>query len=243
MVAESLKKKVGGQLVANLLNEGIDVSDIGIEPDTRSGLAVITLDQEAENTIVVSPGANSTLTTEEVLASEHLRNAKVVLAQLEVPLEAVMAAANVATGLFCLNAAPARILPTELLENVDILIVNRAELATLTGVMIESIDWVTSTARLIHGPATIVVTLGAEGAVVVEESGTEHISAPVVDALDSTGAGDALCGVLAAALAEGMSVQAALHHGVTAGALAASSHGALAAMPRRADIEAVANRD
>ncbi|MCI0678168.1 MAG: ribokinase [Actinobacteria bacterium] len=233
---------IGLSLVEGLRTEGIDVTGVGIEPGTRSGLAVITLDREGENTIVVSPGANAMLTVSDVLAGARLRETRLVLTQLEIPLETVMAAARETAGVFCLNAAPARALPSELLEQVDILLVNRTELATLTGVMADTIDGIGSTARLIHGP-TIVVTLGAEGALIVDSDGMSHVEAPLVDPLDTTGAGDAFCGVLAAALAEGMTLGEAARLAVTAGALATTRAGAMTAMPRRDEIEALVTRD
>jgi ribokinase len=233
----------GARLIGDLVSEGIDVGDVGTEAGMRSGLAVITLDGAGENTIVVSPGANASLSAEDVLASAHLREAKVVLCQLEVPVEAISAAATGSTGLFCLNAAPAQDLPADLLEVVDLLIVNRAEVAAITGVMAEDLDRVASTAGLIRGPARVVVTLGADGVMMVDEEGARHVPTPEVDVVDTTGAGDALCGVLAASLAQGMGVDHAIRLAVAAGALATTRMGAMTAMPRRTEIEALAARD
>jgi ribokinase len=243
MVGKVGDDDLGARMVTILESEGVGVESVGIEAGTGTGLAVITLDEQGENTIVVSPGANSTLTSEAVRASGSLAEAKVLLAQLEVPLEAVMAGAEATQGIFCLNAAPARELPTELLERVDILIVNRPELAMLTGVMAESPDWASSTARLIQGPGAVVVTLGAEGAVIVDESGTTAVPAPAVDVVDTTGAGDALCGALAAELAAGATLEAAVRTAVTAGAIATTRRGAIPSMPNREEVEALATPD
>jgi ribokinase len=159
-----------------------------------------------------------------------------VLAQLEVPLEAVEAAASAAAGLFILNAAPARELPRGLLERVDVLVLNRSELAVMTGVMSERAEWVGSTARLIEGPGTVVVTLGPEGAVVVVGPEVTHLESPVVEVVDTTGAGDAFCGALAASLAGGKNFIDAATWAVAAGALACSRAGAHASMPTAAEI-------
>ena len=241
----------GRALTRALADEGIDVGGVGVDPVAPTGLAVITLDDQAENTIVVSPGANSSLSPEWVEASPFLRSAPAVLAQLEVPLQAVEAAASIAAGLFILNAAPARELPRGLLERVDVLVLNRSELAMLTGVMSERADRVGSTARLIEGPGSVVVTLGAKGAVVISRwevtvgaerpavfSGSEvtHVESPPVEVVDTTGAGDAFCGALAASLAGGKTFIDAVTWAVAAGALACSRAGAQAAMPTAAEI-------
>ncbi|HEX9762129.1 MAG TPA: ribokinase [Acidimicrobiia bacterium] len=241
----------GRALTRALADEGIDVGGVGVDPVAPTGLAVITLDDQAENTIVVSPGANCSLSPEWVEASPFLRSAPTVLAQLEVPLQAVEAAASIAAGLFILNAAPARELPRGLLERVDVLVLNRSELAMLTGVMSERVDRVGSTARLIEGPGSVVVTLGAKGAVVISRwevtvgaerpavfSGSEvtHLESPVVEVVDTTGAGDAFCGALAASLAGGKTFIEAVTWAVAAGALACSRAGAQAAMPTAAEI-------
>jgi ribokinase len=226
----------GRALTRSLADEGIDVGGVGIDPVAPTGLAVITLDDQAENTIVVSPGANSSVSPEWVEASPFLRLAPAVLAQLEVPLEAVEAASSIAAGLFILNAAPARELPRGLLERVDVLVLNRSELAMLTGVMSERADRVGSTARLIEGPGSVVVTLGPEGAVVVTGSDVTHLESPMVEVVDTTGAGDAFCGALAASLAGGKTFIDAVTWAVAAGALACSRAGAQASMPTAAEI-------
>jgi ribokinase len=109
--------------------------------------------------------------------------------------------------------------------------------------MAESPDWASSTARLIQGPGAVVVTLGADGAVIVDDSGTTAVAAPVVDVVDTTGAGDALCGALAAELSAGSDLESAVRTAVRAGALATTRRGAIAAMPGRAEVEALPASD
>jgi ribokinase len=233
----------GRGLVRLLEAEGLDTTEVGVDPAEPTGLAVITLDEAAENVIVVSPGANHALGRDRVAASRHLAGAKVVLAQLEVPIGAVDAAAKACTGLFCLNPAPAQELAPELLARVDVLVVNRSELGALTGVMADRPEWAGTTARLIEGPKIVVVTMGGEGAVMVAGSEVTHLESPTVEVVDTTGAGDAFCGVLAAALAGGIPMEAAVRRAVAAGALATTRPGAQAAMPRLSEIEALLGGD
>lgn len=229
----------GDALRAALHEEGIDLECLGTDPDAPTGLAVITVDDQAENSIVVSPGANSKLSAEHLLACEDmLANARVVLAQLEVPLETVAAAAEACTGVFCLNPAPARDLPSGLLERVDVLIPNRSELATLVSrQMPEDLDDVTAMARAIEGPSAIVVTLGSDGALVVEDKLVTEVPSPRINPVDTTGAGDAFCGALGEALSRDLGLVDAVRWAAKAGALATTRHGAQAAMPTREEME------
>jgi ribokinase len=229
----------GRALVRLLATEGIDTTGVAIDPVTPTGLAVVTLDEAAENVIVVSPGANAMLSPHQVRAVSRLGTARVVLAQLEIPIESVMTAAEISTGVFCLNPAPAQELPPELLSKVEVLVVNRTELATLTGVMSDRPEWVGSTARLIQGPGTVVVTMGGEGAVVVTATEMTHVESPTVEVVDTTGAGDAFCGFLAASLAEGLPMETAVERAVVAGALATTRPGAQASMPTRDEVDAM----
>ncbi len=232
----------GKTLRGALQDEGIDVSGVGVDPDTPSGLAMITVDENAENTIVVSPGANAKLNPEH-LDSEPVANARVVLAQLEIPLETVSAAARMATGVFVLNPAPAQELPDDLLAEVDILVPNRSELGVLTGrgepVTVEAAA--AAAAALRHGGATV-VTLGAAGALVVDGEESTVVPAPVVDPVDPTGAGDAFCGALAVLLSRGTDLVGAVTVAVLAGALATTRPGAQSAMPTAAEVETASKR-
>ena len=125
----------GETLVRGLEHENVDVSSVDMDPRAATGIAVITIDDEAENTIVISPGANSELGPEHIEANRELiSGAGVVLAQLEVPTETVLAAARIVTGVFCLNPAPASPMPEELLQRTDVLVPNRSELGVLAGV-------------------------------------------------------------------------------------------------------------
>jgi ribokinase len=138
-----------------------------------------------------------------------------------------------------LNPAPALPLPDQLLALVDILVPNQTELVLLAGVTEPcSYDESIAAARSISGPGAVVVTLGAEGALVVAGREVEHIPAPAVEAVDTTGAGDAFCGALAEALARGEQLIAAVDRAVHAGAIATTKVGAQSALPTRAELEA-----
>ncbi|MGA0878666.1 MAG: ribokinase [Ilumatobacteraceae bacterium] len=199
--------------------------------DGPTGRALIAVDGGAENCIVVVPGANAHLTMSAVESHRRiLERARVVLCQLEVPLESVEAALAIAKAggaRTILNPAPARALPTGLLGLCDVIVPNQHEVAMLGG----------TSALLDAGVGAVVVTLGARGIRVVTRDGENDIPPYVVRAVDTTGAGDAACGALAAALALGHDLVTAARRASAAGALAATRHGAVPSLPYREDID------
>lgn len=225
---------VGDELRTGLSADGIDVSHLASDRDAPSGLALITVDARGENAIVVSPGANGRVGAADVeAAADVLATADVVLLQLEIPMEAVMAAAALArNGIVVLNPAPAQHLPPQLLERVDVLVPNRHELTELTG----SPD--PASAADLPVPF-VVVTMGAAGAAVVDHGALTLVPAVPVDVVDTTGAGDAFCGALATFLAAGDDIHTAVGAAAGAGALAATATGARTAMPRSAELGAL----
>lgn len=230
----------GRVLIDALQEEGVDTEGITVDEQVPTGLAVITVDSSAENTIVVSPGANQSLTPRDVTAhADTISSAGLVLAQLEVPLKTVMAAAEIARGRFCLNPAPSRKLPQELLQMVDVLIPNRSELAALAGVD-EPVgqDEINAAVDMIEFDGAIVVTLGADGAMVFESGAAVHAPAPGVEAVDPTGAGDAFCGALVHGLAHGDDLESAVGGAVVVGALATTRRGAQPSMPTSDQVNA-----
>lgn len=231
---------VGGRLLREALGEeNIDTSGVGTDADLPTGLAVITIDSTAENTIVVSPGANSRLSPTHVRnQSDVIAAARVLLVQLEVPLDALVAAAGLATGIVCVNPAPATDLPIELLSRVDVLVPNRTELATLAGTEVpEDAAQASAAAQRLETSGAVVVTLGGEGALLVAEGRAQHIPAPRVEAVDPTGAGDAFCGALAQSLSRGAQLDTAVERAVVAGAIAATRPGAQAALPDSGEVD------
>jgi ribokinase len=191
------------------------------------------VDREGENTIIVSPGANGGVGASDVQAAQGLLGeAAVTLLQLEIPQAAVDAALRAAGGTVVLNPAPARPLAAEALAKIDVLVPNRGELGLLAGAG-EPADAgeAVALARALPGPRAIVVTLGAEGALVVDGSRVERVPAPAVEAVDATGAGDAFCGALADALSRGAELVEAARWSVAAAALSVERTGAQDGMP------------
>lgn len=208
--------------------EGIDVSGLSVADGVATGRAVITVDDSGENSIVVVPGAN---------ASAHVGDlpaATVVLAQLEIPVATVIAAfavARTAGSRTVLNPAPVPVggLPDELLSLCDILVPNEHEVELLGGV----------DELLASGVAAVVVTQGAAGVTVTEapDATTWSVEAFEVDPVDTTGAGDAFCGALAARLAAGADLRPAVRYAAAGGALATTIAGAVPSLPHAVDIE------
>jgi ribokinase len=231
---------VGAGLCAALESDGVERSAVRVLTDVPTGTALIAVDPEGENTIVVSPGANARIDAGGVeAAADVLRRAAVCLLQLEVPLEAVIRASELAGGTVVLNPAPARALPAALLERVDVLVPNRSELAILAERdEARELDDVAALARSIDGPGAVVVTLGADGALVVSEGSAVHVSAVKVSPVDTTGAGDCFCGALADALARGEGLEAAVRWSVRAAAVSTTRRGAQDSLPMRAEVEA-----
>lgn len=231
----------GASLVKGLEADGVDVSAIGMDGQAGTGIAVITIDSRAENTIVISPGANMELAPHHIEAHRDLiAGAALVLAQLEVPVDTVLAAAQITSGIFCLNPAPARPIPADLLAHVDVLVPNRSELGVLAGVdEPRTAAEAVAAARKLRRKGPTVITLGADGAVVVDGDKSETFTAPAVEPVDPTGAGDAFCGALGTMLARGRELREAVAWAVAAGAVAVTRRGAQTAMPTIEETEAL----
>jgi len=231
----------GRHLLESLGSDGVDTSPVTVAQQERSGIAVITVDGHGENTIVVDPGANGAFTPDllEVVA-DPVRAARLVLLQLEIPLDTVAAAVAMASGIVVLNPAPAADLDRDVLAAVDVLVPNATELARLTGSSVPSSPHEAVTmARLLEGPRAVVVTLGSDGAVVVSDGDDEHVPAPQIDPVDSTAAGDAFCGGLADALARGDPLPTAAQWAVRCGAVAATRWGAQGSLPTTDEVLAL----
>ena len=227
----------GASLLAGLDAAGVERSEVATDPLVPTGLALITVGGDGENMIVVSPGANGLVRAADVAAAPSIAVAAVTLLQLEVPLEAVTAAARVSTGTVILNPAPASPLPAALLAEVDVLVPNRTELALLAGgATPATIEDAVAMARSIDGPDAVVVTMGADGALVVTRRDAEHVPAIPVDAVDATAAGDSFCGALADALVRGLGLADAVEWAVAAGAITVTRPGAQSSLPTRDEV-------
>lgn len=219
---------VGEELTAQLADEGIDVAGVRTVAGA-SGMAMITIDEHGENSIVVGSGANSSVVIDGA-ASDRVASASTVLTQLEIPMTAVLDSLRVATGTCIVNAAPAVPLPAELLGATDVLIVNEVEMVEVAG----SSD--PQAARGL-GVGTVVMTLGERGAQVVTAGDVAYVPAPEVSVRDTTGAGDTFCGAFAAAMDAGHGVFDAAASGVVAGSMATTRIGAREAMPSRSQLD------
>jgi ribokinase len=239
MVGMVGRDDAGNRLLAALDAAGVGTATVRRSPSLATGLALIMVDDAAENTIVVIPAANGALSPDD-LDSAVIGSAAVVLLQLEIPLETVEAAVGLARGKVVLNPAPAHPLPASLLSRVDVLVPNRTELALLAGAELPTtVEEAAVLARSLSGPRGVVVTLGAEGALVVAGGQATHVPAPRVNAVDPTGAGDAFCAGLADALVDGADLVAATRWAVRCGAAAVTRRGAQASLPTRAEVEAL----
>jgi ribokinase len=233
---------VGEQIRGDLRDRGVDVSQVRTTPGARSGGATIAVNPSGENLILVDPGANAELRPADILG-DVLDQAAAVLLQLEIPVETVAAAARIAGVPVVLNPAPAVPLDSDLLAHVNVLVPNQTELALLAGAAPPAgLAATAALARKLPGTLDVVVTLGADGALVVPRDGgpVTHIAAPVVTAVDATGAGDCFCGTLAVALAGGISLADAARVSVAAAALSVTGAGARGLLPGRGEAEALA---
>lgn len=230
----------GARITAALEQAGIDSSNVTVDDVAPSGMAFITVDGTGENMIVVSPGANATLSIRDLeRGADTITDARVLLLQLEVPLDVVHHAAALCRGTVVLNPAPAADLSAGLLEAVDVLVPNRTELATLSGTE-PAADFDAIASQLDALPvAAGVVTLGADGALVRADGRTTLVPAPSVAAVDATAAGDAFCAGLADAIVDGADLVEATRWAVRVGAVTATRAGAQASLPTRAEVESL----
>jgi ribokinase len=243
MVGRLGRDAFGEQLRRNLAAGGVDTAFVLQNAGIATGVALIVVDDTGQNTIVVAPGANMRLSPADVDAAAHaIAGADVLLLQLEIPLDAVIRAAEVAREhgvTVILNPAPARSLPPHLLSMVDVLIPNESEAALLTGLQVDSQSEAeeAATALLQLGAGAAVLTLGARGALLAQEGHCQIASAFPVQPVDTTAAGDAFVAGFAVALAEGSTMAGAVRWGNAAGALATTQHGAQPSLPSRAAVE------
>ncbi|GAA1935477.1 ribokinase [Nocardioides marmoribigeumensis] len=215
-----------------LADEGVDVTLL-TPVDGPTGRAFVQVDDEAENQIIVVGGANGALSEADVAAAAPLlTGSPVVVAQLEVPLEAVVAAGRRTSGVFVLNPAPAQELPRELLALVDVLVVNEGEFEVVTGAPVSE-EALTSSSL----PERVVVTLGGRGALVRDGASVLSVGAPRVEVVDTTGAGDTFVGALAAALARDVPYADAVRWAVGAASLSTQALGATSGMPSAAEVD------
>ena len=244
MIGQLGNDSLASLLLTSLKSAGASTDLVG-RSDCSTGAAVILVLPDGENVIVISPGANATVTPS--LATERLsilREGSYLLSQLEVPIESVqesLAVAKARNATTILDPAPARPLPAELLQNVDFLTPNETETLTLLGGPSLSMDVdsdVEQAARkiLALGPRTVVLKLGARGCMIATEQGSIRVPGFKVSAVDTTAAGDVFNGAFATALAEGQTVQHAARFANAAAALSVTRPGAQNSVPSRREV-------
>lgn len=242
MVGRVGADEAGGTLVDALTAEGVDTTHVLRTPDVPSGRALIAVDPAAENTIIVSPGANARLTAADCESARTvLAEAKVTVLQQEVPHAANEAAARLAGGLVLVNPAPVRGGENPLPARVDVLLPNRSELAALLGLAPDALTAAEDVARAaarLRGAGAVLVTLGGDGALLVEGGTSMLIPSFRVAAVDTTAAGDCFCAALACGLADGEPLERAARFAAAAAALSTTRPGAQPSLPVRDEVEA-----
>jgi ribokinase len=230
----------GQQLLESLHQSGVATEPVSQRTDVTTGVALITVDEHGENTIVVVPGANGTVSVADLNRAESLiAEVKALVLQLEIPIEAVDRAVTLAKKHHIpvvLNAAPAAQLSAATLDGLAYLIVNETELELVSGVP-DNDDLSAAGERLLaRGVQHVVVTLGARGVYVHSAREKFHLPAHTINVVDSTAAGDAFAGAFTTALVRGAGLREAAAWGNAAGALAVSKAGAQPSLPTRAEI-------
>ncbi len=240
----------GRERIASLQGTGVSTHGVRMVPATASGVAQITVDAAGENTIVVAPGANRLFTPDGITLPRPGKGETVVsLFQNEVPQETterLIALAHDAGHVVIWNLAPtlSRAPQQRTLQAVDFLVCNRNELAALTEKPVpEEPAAAEEVARgaLAGGVRALLVTLGARGSFLVSSTGAVHVAAFPVQAVDTVGAGDCYCGVLAASLAQGLKVGEAMRRASAAASISVTRRGAQTSMPAAAEIESFLN--
>lgn len=238
------KDLFGENSVQNYDREGIDTSHI-IYSDKPSGVALINVDAEAENSISVASGANMDFTPEDIRRTgDVIRESGILLLQLEIPVGTVLEAARTASeaGTFVvLNPAPACDLPEELYRHVSLMIPNETEASQMSGIQVRDLDTAEAAARVLvgRGAGNVIITLGARGALIYGKDGAVHIPSRKVEAVDTTAAGDTFCGALCVALSEGRSLQQAAVFASAASSIAVTRSGAQESIPQRDETDGV----
>ena len=235
------RDELGDKAVRGYEKEGIDTSRI-LRSDKPSGVALILVDEKGENSIAVAPGANSDFSVEDIDSiADIIRSAGILILQLEIPVESVLRAAQIAkeAGVYViLNPAPACILPEEIYPCVNLLTPNQTEISGMTGIEVHDSDSARESVRTLmeKGVENVVLTMGSKGAMVCSKGSFTTISALKVTAVDTTAAGDTFCGALGVALSEGCNLKDCAVFATRAAALSVQKMGAQDSIPYRKEI-------
>ncbi|HPQ56167.1 MAG TPA: ribokinase [Bacteroidales bacterium] len=232
----------GKEALDHYKEESMDISCVFTDPETPSGAAIICVDAHGENCIVVSPGANNKMTRKDIdMAIDVIESSDIILMQLETPMDVIEYVADIAWEKgkkVVLNPAPAVELSADLIKKLYLITPNSTECKQITGIAINSpADASTAADALLEmGAGNVVITLGSNGAYVKNHQMEEFIPAILVEAVDTTAAGDTFNGALCVGLSEGMSLSEAVHFATKAAAISVTRMGAQASIPYRREI-------
>ena len=224
---------------------GLDTSKI-LWSDKPSGVALITVDSKAENSIVVASGANADMTVTDIdSVADIIKSSGILLLQLEIPMDTVVHAAEIAYNAgvqVALNPAPAAVLPAELLKCVSILIPNETEASAISGIDINNFETAAAAAERLKGMGVreVIITMGSRGSVVCDGDCT-FVPAVKVNAVDTTAAGDTFCGGVCVALSEGKDLLEAVKFATAASSIAVQRPGAQDSIPNRCEVDKLLN--
>lgn len=242
-IARIGKDDFGDRSIENFKRENINVKYSIRDKATPSGIAIIIVDREGENSIVVASGSNWKLTPANLVnATPLIKKAGVLLMQLETPLDCVTCAAKIAheAGVMTiLNPAPARSLSNALLKMITILTPNESEASLLSGIDVKDEASAQCAAEVIRkkGVKTVIITMGSKGSLLVSENIVKKIPTKKIKAIDTTAAGDAFNGALAYSLAQGRALEKAVYFANHVGALSATKMGAQPSLPTVREVE------
>ena len=231
----------GDNAIAHYVDEKLDTAGI-LRSDLPSGVALISVDEKAENSIVVASGANGDLDEADIETSrKDLENCGILLLQLEIPVPSVLKAAKIAHeagAMVVLNPAPACPLPDEVFRYVDLFIPNQTELGNYSGIDTADVAGAEKAAAAMQakGVGKLIVTMGSKGALICEGGPSVFVPAKKVKAVDTTAAGDTFCGALCVAISEGKSLREAAEFACSAAALTVQKMGAQNSIPFRKDL-------
>ncbi len=231
----------GENALKHYRNEGMDTTGVMFS-EQPSGVALISVDEKAENCIVVASGANADITGSDIEANRKaIEEASILLLQLEIPVEAVVKAAKIGheAGVYViLNPAPACDLPEEIYRYLSLIIPNQTEIALMTGIEARDEEGAAKAVEALRnkGVRDVIVTMGSKGSMVYHEGKATFVPSHKVKAVDTTAAGDTYCGGLCVALSEGKDIIEAARFATAASALTVQKQGAQESIPYRKDI-------
>jgi len=234
---------MGVLLMNSLKADGVTVDAISVKAKTATGVAAIIVEDSGDNAITVAPGANYELTPQDIESLRPLlADSAILLLQLEIPLDTVKTALKIgksAGNMTILNPAPASDLDDEILNSVDILTPNETELEFLTGHKTETLAQIEDAGKslLAKGVRQLVVTLGQNGCMHIDQSGAKHYNAYKVKAIDTTAAGDSFNAALAVYLDAGKSMEDAIAFALKVGAMTVTKEGAQTSLPLKSEVE------